>query len=120
MSEKIIVYERPTCSKCREADKLLRENGADFEKINYYVQPISEKKLKELITKMKISPRDLLRTTESIYRELKLAKSEHSDDELIKLMVKHPDLMQRPIIEKGAKAVLGRPTSNIQAILKTR
>ena len=120
MSEKITVYERPTCSKCREADKLLRDSGADYEKINYYVEPISEKKLRELITKMHISPRDLLRTTEAVYKELKLAKADHSDDELIKLMVKHPDLMQRPIVEKGTRAVLGRPTSNIESLLGAR
>jgi arsenate reductase (glutaredoxin) len=118
VSEKIVVYEKPTCSKCREVDKMLRESGRDYEKINYYERPISEKKLRELIAKMKISARDLLRTTEAIYRELKLSRSELSDDEVIKLMAKHPDLIQRPIVEKGSKAVLGRPTENVVAFLK--
>ncbi len=117
MSEKITVYEKPTCSKCREVDKILRESGNEYEKINYYVKPLNEAKLRELLKKMKIAPRELLRTTESIYKELKLSKSEHSDDELIKLMVKHPDLIQRPIVERGSKAVLGRPVENIQKIL---
>jgi len=118
MKEKITVYERPTCSKCREADKLLREFGADYEKINYYVTPLTVPKLTELVKKMGIPARDLLRTTESIYKELKLSKAELSDKELIALMVKHPDLMQRPIVERGNKAVLGRPTENIRALLK--
>jgi len=117
MSEKITVYEKPTCSKCRDADRLLRECGAAYEKINYYVQPIGEDKLRELIGKMKISPRELLRSSEKIYKELKLAGSQHSDEELVKLMVKHPDLLQRPIVEKGDRAVLGRPTENIKNLL---
>jgi arsenate reductase len=120
-AEKIKVYERPTCSKCREMDKVLRESGrqkdVDYEKINYYTNPLSEAKLTELIKKMGLKPRDLLRTTEAIYKELKLAKAELSDKELVSLMVKHPDLMQRPIVEKGDKAILGRPTENIQALL---
>jgi arsenate reductase len=117
MSNRITVYEKPTCTKCREVDKILRESGSDYEKINYYVQPLNEQKLRELLKKMKISARDLLRTTESIYKELNLSKSTHSEDELIKLMVKHPDLIQRPIVEKGERAVLGRPVENIRTLL---
>lgn len=118
MGEKITVYEKPTCTKCRELDKLLREQGADYEKVNYYVDAIGERKLRELLAKMGISPKELLRSTESIYKELGLSKSEHTDDELIKLMCKHPDLIQRPIVEKGDKAVLGRPVSNVEKLLK--
>jgi arsenate reductase len=66
---------------------------------------------------MEIKPRELLRTGESIYRELGLAKKELSDDEIISLMVKHPDLLQRPIVERGDRAVLGRPTENIRNLL---
>jgi arsenate reductase len=95
---------------------LLRESGVPFEKINYYTAPLDEKKLRELLRKMKLSPRDILRTSEAIYRELGLGKGEFSDDELISLMVEHPDLIQRPIVERGAKAVLGRPTENIRAL----
>ena len=98
-------------------DKLLRESGVDFEKINYYLEPLSEPKLRELIAKMDISPRNLLRTSESIYRELELGKKDLSDDEIISLMVKHPDLMQRPIVERGERAVLGRPTENVKELL---
>jgi arsenate reductase len=66
---------------------------------------------------MKLAPRDILRTSEAIYRELGLGKREFSDDELIALMLKHPDLIQRPIIERGDKAVLGRPVENIRTLL---
>jgi arsenate reductase (glutaredoxin) len=113
----ITVYEKPTCTKCREMNKFLVAHGVDFSKVNYYIEPLSEKKLRELVKKMGIKPRELLRTSESIYRELELGKKELSDDELISLMVEHPDLMQRPIVERGARAVLGRPTESVKAIL---
>ncbi|MEO7971447.1 MAG: ArsC/Spx/MgsR family protein [bacterium] len=98
-------------------DKLLRESGVDFEKVNYYNQPLTKKKLAELIRKMKIKPRDLLRTSESIYRELGLGKGEFTDDEIISLMVEHPDLIQRPIVERDSRAILGRPVENVKALL---
>lgn len=118
VGEKITVYEKPTCTKCREVDKILRESGKDYEKINYYVKPLSAKKLKELLDKMKMPAKELLRTSESIYKELGLSKKDLSDKELIDLMVKHPDLIQRPIVERGARAVLGRPVENIRPLLK--
>jgi arsenate reductase len=78
---------------------------------------LSEKKLRELLRKMGLKPRELLRTSESVYRELELGKKDFSDDELISLMVKHPDLIQRPIVERGDRAVLGRPVANAKALL---
>ena len=98
-------------------DKLLRESGTDFDKVNYYLEPLTKAKLTELIRKMGITPRELLRTSESIYRELGLGKGEFTDDQIISLMVKHPDLIQRPIIEKGSRAVLGRPVENVKELL---
>ena len=117
MKDKITVYEKPTCTKCREMDKLLRESGIDFSKVNYYIEPLTKKKLTELIRKMGIKPRELLRTSEAVYRELGLGKKDFSDDQIISLMVKHPDLIQRPIVERGARAVLGRPTENVKSLL---
>jgi arsenate reductase len=98
-------------------DKLLRESGVAFEKVNYYLAPLGEKKLRELIKKLGIKPRELLRTSEGVYRELGLGKKDFSDDQIIALIVKHPDLIQRPIVERGARAVLGRPTENVKALL---
>ena len=89
----------------------------DFEKVNYYIKPLTRKKLIELIRKMRIKPRDLLRTSEPVYRELGLAKGEFSEAELIDLMINHPDLIQRPIVERGSRAVLGRPTENVKQLL---
>jgi arsenate reductase (glutaredoxin) len=117
MSDKITVYEKPTCTKCREADRLLREGGYDYDKVNYYLDPIGEAKLRELIAKMGVAPRELLRTGEAVYKELGLGKRELSDDEIIRLMAEHPDLIQRPIVERGDRAVLGRPTERIRELL---
>lgn len=97
--------------------RLLRESGVNFEKVNYYIEPLTKKKLKELISKMGISPRELLRTSEQIYRDLGLAKKELADDEIVDIMTKHPDLIQRPIVERGKRAVLGRPVENVKALL---
>jgi len=98
-------------------DKLLRESGVPFEKVNYYIEPLTKQKLVELLGKMKLSPRDILRTSEAIYKELGLGKGEFTDDEIVSLMVKHPDLIQRPIVERGKRAVLGRPTENVKVLL---
>jgi arsenate reductase (glutaredoxin) len=98
-------------------DKLLRESGIAYEKVNYYVKPLSRKKLTELLRKMNMKPRDVLRKGEAVYKELGLGEDKFSDSELIGLMVEHPDLIQRPIVERGARAVLGRPTENVKALL---
>jgi arsenate reductase (glutaredoxin) len=98
-------------------DKLLRESGIAYEKINYYIEPLSKKKLTELLRKMNMKPRELLRKGEAVYKELGLAEDKFSDSELIALMIEHPDLIQRPIVERGDRAVLGRPTENVKELL---
>ena len=98
-------------------DKLLRESGIPFEKVNYYIQPLSKKKLTELLRKMNMKPRELLRKGEPAYKELGLSEDKFSDTELIAAMVEHPDLIQRPIVERGDRAVLGRPTENVKELL---
>jgi arsenate reductase len=117
MQAPITVYEKPTCTTCRKANALLQEMGFDFDKVNYYVDALSATKLRELIKKMGINARDLLRTSEPMYRELGLGTSQHTEEELIELMASHPDLIQRPIVERGSKAVLGRPVENIRQLL---
>jgi arsenate reductase len=89
----------------------------DFEKVNYYIKPLTEEKLRGLLKKMKLGPRDILRTKEAVYKELDLGRGDVSDDELIALMIEYPDLIQRPIVERGNRAVLGRPVENVRALL---
>ena len=113
----ITVYQKPTCTTCRQVHAALRDAGVDFEAVDYYTDPIPKAKLKELLRKMKMSARDLLRTREDIYKKLRLGERDLSDDEIVDLMVKHPDLIQRPIVEKGARAILARPAERLQKIL---
>ena len=78
---------------------------------------MSKKKLTELLRKLNMKPREVMRKGEAIYKELGLGERELSDSELITLMVEHPDLLQRPIVERGDRAVLGRPTENVKELL---
>jgi arsenate reductase len=114
---KIVIYQKPTCTTCRQVHAALKESGVDFDAVDYYLDPIPKAKLKELLRKMGMKPRELLRTKEAVYKELKLAERELSDNELIDLMVEHPDLIQRPIVEKGTRAILARPPERLKEIL---
>lgn len=118
MSEpRLTIYEKPTCTTCRKTIKLLRERGIDFEDVNYYVEPLSAAKIAELLDKSGLTPRELMRTKEQVYKELGLKDSAHTDVELIELMAEHPDLVQRPIAELGPRAVLCRPPERILELL---
>ena len=114
---KIIIYQKPTCTTCRQVFTALKESGVEMESVNYYLEPISKSKLTELVKKMGIKASELLRSKEEIYKKLKLGEKEVSDAEAIELMVKHPDLMQRPIVEKGNRAILARPAERLKEIL---
>ncbi len=113
----ITIYEKPTCTTCRQVHTALKESGVDFAAVNYYVDPISKDKLKELLKKMGIPASGLLRKKEEIYKELGLAKKELPEEKLIELMAKYPDLIERPIVEKGSKAILARPAERLKEIL---
>lgn len=113
----ITVYQKPTCTTCRQVHAALKEAGVDFEAVDYYTDPIPPTKLRELLGKMHLRPRDLLRTNEEIYKTRALATRELTDDELIVEMATYPDLIQRPIVEKGDRAILARPASRLADIL---
>jgi arsenate reductase (glutaredoxin) len=117
MSERIKIYQKPTCSKCRATLRILNDRAVEFDSINYYETPLSVEELRSLIEKLGVSPRDLLRTDEQVYRDLRLAQRDLSDDELITLMVENPDLMQRPIVVSGKRAVLARPPETVEELL---
>jgi arsenate reductase (glutaredoxin) len=117
MKKKITVYQKPTCSKCRETLHLLRERGVEFEAINYYEAPITAEELGRLLKKMRVTAREIIRKDEPIARQLGIGKRDYAEEELIALMVKHPDLIQRPIVVRGNDAVLGRPLENVEKLL---
>lgn len=114
---KIVVYQKQTCTTCRQVHAALKDSGVDFESVDYYLDPIPKAKLKELLRKMGMKARDLLRIKEPIYKELGLDDKELSEAAVLDLMVKHPDLIQRPIVEKGARAILARPAERLKEIL---
>jgi arsenate reductase len=115
--QKITVYEKPTCTTCRKVSKALTEARIDFDKVNYYIEPFSKTKLKELLKKMNMKPSELLRKNDEAYKKLKSRIEKLSEDEILNLMIENPDLVQRPIVEVGDKAILARPPEKIKEIL---
>ncbi len=115
---KIIVYEKPTCTTCRKVAKTFSEQGIEFEKVNYYIEPFSKSLLSTIIKKMGIRPSELLRKNDEVYKKLKSKIEKLSEEEILDLMIKNPDLIQRPIIEMGNKAVLARPAERIKELFK--
>jgi arsenate reductase len=114
---KIVVYQKPTCTTCRQVYKALKDSGVDFDAVDYYTDPILKAKIKELLRKMGMTASDLLRTKEPIYKTLRLGERDLKDDEVVDMMVEHPDLIQRPIVEKGSRAILARPAERLKEIL---
>ncbi|MDB5035407.1 MAG: arsC [Chlorobi bacterium] len=114
----LTIYQKPTCSTCRDAMRRLAEAGVDYDAINYIIEPPSREKLAELARKMELSPRDLIRTREPEYQELGLADTALSDEQLLDAMAEHPSLIQRPIIEYGDHAVLARPADRVTEAMR--
>lgn len=115
---KVIVYQKPTCTTSRKALKYLSEKGVEFEKVNYYEKKFTKNKLKTLLKKMGLKAEELLRKRDKAYKELDLKNNKYTQAQLIELMVNNPDLIERPIIEMGEKAVLARPIEKIDELLK--
>ncbi len=114
---KMTIYQKPTCTTCRQALQILKDSGHPFESINYYETPFTKARLKGLLKKAGLKARDVLRTKEEIYKTLGLAKKDLSEDDLLDLMIKHPDLVQRPIVEKGETVILARPADAVKDLL---
>ena len=113
---KIIVYEKPTCTTCRKVAKALTENGVDFDKVNYYIEPFSKNKLKTLLKKMGMKPSELLRKNEKVYKELDIKNKNYTEEQILDLMIRNTDLVQRPIVQKGDKVILARPPERINEL----
>jgi arsenate reductase (glutaredoxin) len=95
----------------------LKERGVEFEAINYYETPFTEADLRGVLKKLALNARQILRKDEPVAKQLGIGKKDFSDEELIALMAKHPDLIQRPIVVRGDHAVLGRPPENVEKLL---
>ena len=112
----IKIYHNPRCSKSRLGLALLEESGKEFEIIKYLEDELSSKTLTSIISKLGIKPIDLVRKNEAIWKSDYKNKT-LTDQELIEAMVKHPKLIERPIVINGDKAVIGRPTEAILEII---
>ncbi|MGA7837989.1 MAG: ArsC/Spx/MgsR family protein [Ignavibacteriaceae bacterium] len=109
--EKITIYEKPTCTTCRKVKKILEEKGVDFEMVNYYIKPFTDSKLRDLLKKMNMKPSELLRKKELAAKAIDL-KTE-SENQILETMILDHDLIQRPIVEMGDRAILARPPEKI-------
>ena len=113
----LLVYEKPTCSVCRTLAALLRERGVDFDRVDFHVAPLDADEIHALLRKAGIGPRDVLRTKEPVYAQLALGERDLPDEELIGLIAQHPELLQRPIVVRGDRAVLARPVERVLELL---
>jgi arsenate reductase len=111
------IYHNPRCSKSRQTLQLLQERGVEPEVVLYLETPPDAATLRELLKKLGIEARELLRTGEDAYKELGLKDRDLAEDDLIRAMAEHPKLIQRPIVVKGDRAVLGRPPENVLGLL---
>lgn len=109
----LTVYEKPTCTTCRNLAALLRERGIDYDAVDYHVTGLEEDEVRALVAKTGRPARELFRTREPVFGELGLGDREVGDEEAIRLMAEHPRLMQRPVVVRGDRAVLARPVERV-------
>jgi arsenate reductase len=117
MNENITVYEKPTCTTCRNLAELLRENGIEYERVNYFIDELTEEELRALLKKANLSPFEVLRKKEPLFKELNISEDMPSE-KIIKLVIENPSLLQRPIVEVGDRAVLARPVERALDLIK--
>ena len=113
----VTIWHNPKCSKSREAMSILEENSAHTNVVKYLLDTPSVLEIKNVLDMLGIRPRDMMRTKEDIYKELNL-KDEPNDDVLITAMAENPKLIERPILIKNGRAIIGRPTDKIANFLK--
>ena len=116
--EKIQIYHNAKCSKSREGMCVLEDLGSEVEIVEYTKHPLTEEQLADLIVKLGIKPRQLVRTKEEIYKT-KFAERKMTPKQWIKAMIKYPELMERPIVVKGNRAVIGRPATLITELIQS-
>lgn len=112
----MVIYHNPRCTKSREGLALLQEKNKEFDVREYLKECFTRTELQEVLKKLKIQPSELLRRNEKIYKEEYKGK-EIREEEWIEIMIQHPQLIERPIIVNGNKAVIGRPKERILEIM---
>jgi len=115
--DKITIWHNPRCSKSRDSFKLLEEKGLDAEVVKYLDEVPNKEELQEMLKMLGMSSaQELMRTKETVYKELNL-KEETSEDKLLEAMIANPKLIERPIVIRGSKAVIGRPIEKVVELL---
>lgn len=117
MSIACTLYHNPRCSKSRAALDLLERRGLDVRVVRYLDDPLDAAALRVLLQQLDIAPRALLRTGEDAYRALGLDDAGKDNDAIIAAMAAHPSLIERPILVRGDRAVIGRPTERLLALI---
>ena len=107
------IFHNSRCSKSRQALQILQDSNCDIEIINYLETDLDVSLIKDVLKKLSLKPRDILRTSEQDYKDNNLKEDDFSDDDLIDYIIKYPKLIERPIVIKGHRAVLGRPPENV-------
>ena len=110
------IYHNPRCSKSRQALALLQENGIEPEIIEYLKTPPGRDELATLVKKLGVKPEALVRKGEDVYKE-RYKDESLSDEQWLKALAENPVLIERPIVVRGTRAVLGRPPENVRALL---
>jgi arsenate reductase (glutaredoxin) len=117
VSEKVTIYHNPRCSKSRGALEILLAEGIEPEVIEYLQTPPSAAELGRIIEMLACTPRDLIRKGEKEYKELQLDDPTLTSQQLLTTMAKHPILIERPIVVKGKRAVVGRPPERVRELM---
>jgi len=112
----LIVYEKATCTTCKRLAELLEAEGVEFDRVDFHVEPLSWDEIAAIVRKTGRPARELFREREPVYRELGLGEREVDDEEAIKLMAEHPELLQRPVVERDERAVLARPPERVREL----
>ena len=113
----IRIYHNNRCSKSRQTLALLQENGIEPDVVNYLDNPPTIRELQDLLVKLDTSPRNIIRTGEEAYKNLNLNNNNLDDSQLLNAICENPTLLQRPIVVKGNKAIIGRPPENILSLI---
>ncbi len=114
---KTTIYHNPRCSKSRMALEILHQTGVEAEVIDYLLNPPSATVLRQILQRLKVSPRQLMRTHEGEYKSAGLDNPALTEAELIDAMVRHPIIIERPIVVTEKGVAIGRPPENIRKIL---
>lgn len=114
----MVYYHNPRCSKSREGLKILKEKKVGFAIKEYLKEPLTASEIKELCNALKMSPSEIVRSKEEVFKDLGLHERKMNDQSWYQIIVKNPVLLERPILLKGKKAVIGRPTERLLELLK--